>query len=165
MLICSTHSAFSQKETTITRTILGCTLGVSTVDSVTAMLQKMDAEFEALESAPPRENILFVRRGLTFTNIQPMFFFEFFDKKLAMVRVLFYTKEDSERINNNLAAKYKNWRDFSLIEKEGGAAEDSYTLVAHTYATLEDGITKYSILTYADKALQEKRIKNETADL
>ena len=58
LLISGTQSAFAQKETTITRTILGCTLGVSTVDSVTAMLQKMDADFEAVESTPPRENIL-----------------------------------------------------------------------------------------------------------
>jgi hypothetical protein len=167
LLISGTQSAFAQKETTITRTILGCTLGVSTVDSVTAMLQKMDADFEAVESTPPRENILFVRRGLTFANTQPTFFFEFFDKKLAMVRVIFYNRDESDRINKNLVAKYKNWIDFSIIGKEGGGTDDSRTMLAHTYATIEDNdkIFKYSLLTYADKALEEKRIKAESADL
>lgn len=40
-------------------------------------------------------------------------------------------------------------------------------MLAHTYATIEDNdkIVKYSLLTYADKALEEKRIKAESADL
>ena len=71
LLISGTQSAFAQKETTITRTILGCTLGKSTQDSVVARLQELGADFAPTDPPIPGTTGLLVTGGVTFANTPP----------------------------------------------------------------------------------------------
>ena len=140
LLILGTQSAFAQKETTITRTILGCTLGTSTLDSVTIRLQELGAEFEPTNPTTPRAAGLLVTGGVTFASARPRILFIFIDKKLALINIIFLTKDDADRINRNLSLKYKNWEDTTTYKEEGGAVQDPrtfYCIPIHSQRTIK----------------------------
>lgn len=167
LLISGTQSAFAQKETTITRTILGCTLGKSTLDSVTIRLQELGAEFEPTNPTTPRAAGLLVTGGVTFASARPRILFIFIDKKLALINIIFLSKDDADRINRNLSLKYKNWEDTTTYKEEGGAVQDPRTFLLHTYTFAEDYKKdfQYSTLSYGDKTLLSKSAKIASEEL
>ena len=141
LLILGTQSAFAQKETTITRTILGCTLGTSTLDSVTIRLQELGAEFEPTNPTTPRAAGLLVTGGVTFASARPRILFIFIDKKLALINIIFLTKDDADRINRNLSLKYKNVGRYHYLQRGRGEPfriqEPFYCIPIHSQRTIK----------------------------
>lgn len=138
LLISGTQSAFAQKETTITRTILGCTLEKSTQDSVVARLQELGADFAPTDPPTPGTTGLLVTGGVTFANTTPRILFTFVEKKLALITIVIFNKTDADRINTNLSAKYKNWEKTISYRDAGGSVVDLKTLLMHVYTYSND---------------------------
>ena len=167
LLISGTQSAFAQKETTITRTILGCTLGKSTQDSVVARLQELGADFAPTDPPTPGTTGLLVTGGVTFANTTPRILFTFVEKKLALITIVIFNKTDADRINTNLSTKYKNWEKTISYRDAGGSVVDLKTLLMHVYAYSDDYKNEfiYSALSYGDLALISKNSKVQSAEL
>ena len=105
--------------------------------------------------------------GVTFVSARPKILFIFIDNKLALINIVFLTKDDADRINRNLSLKYKNWEDTTTYKEEGGAVQDPKTFLLHTYTFAEDYKKdfQYSTLSYGDKALLSKSAKIASEEL
>lgn len=113
LLVSGATSATAQKNSTpITRTILGCTLGKSTIDEVKAKMVDVGAEIKKQEYPSEWETSLVVD-GVPFAQTRVSALFIFFGGKLSSYSALFLDRADADRVNLGLLKKYegaKAWK-------------------------------------------------------
>lgn len=158
LLVSGATSATAQKNSTpITRTILGCTLGKSTIDEIKAKMTERGAEISQ-ENQESQWVSYIVARGVLFAQAKVDVQFRFFEGNLLSYTVVFKDKGDADRVNLSLIRKYIKGDDLKNIGFEGYGAEDQHTKMYHVYVYSDDYKKefKYSFLSYLDIALDRK---------
>lgn len=160
-------SATAQRSSTpITRTILGCVLGKSTIEEVKGKMVEVGAEIKKQEHPSEWETSLVVD-GVPFAQTRVSALFIFFGGKLSSYSALFLDRADADRVNLGLLKKYERCESLENLGYEGYRVTDPNTELMHLFVYSEDNKKEfmYSFLSYKDIALNSKLDSLKASDL
>nr|DAM75724.1 MAG TPA: hypothetical protein [Caudoviricetes sp.] len=162
----------AKPKSVITRTIVGCTLGETTLEQIKENVQAQGGEIENFsdETDGPRMKTIVVS-GLRFWGeTRDKIMMKTVDSILYLVIILIPDKAEADRLKNNLILKYRGWEDNTDIPSKSydGSYVDSRSTIMLSYKN--DGPEysrkfKYAMLMYADNALFNKAREIESSDL
>ena len=161
-----TSATAQRSSTTITRAILGCVLGKSTIEEVKGKMLEVGAEIKKQDHPSEWETSLVVE-GVPFAQTKASVLFIFFGGKLSSYSALFPNKEDADRVNLGLMKKYEKGESLENLGYEGYKVTDPNTELVHVYVYSEDHKKEfiYSILSYKDIALNRGLDRLKASDL
>lgn len=162
----ATSATAQRSSTTITRTILGCVLGKSTIEEVKGKMLEVGAEIKKQDHPSEWETSLVVE-GVPFAQTKVSTLFIFFEGKLSSYSALFPNREDADRVNLGLMKKYEKGESLESLGYEGYKVTDPNTELVHVYVYSEDHKKEfiYSFLSYKDIALSRKLDSLKASDL
>lgn len=160
-------SATAQRSSTpITRTILGCVLGKSTIEEVKAKMIEVGAEIKKQDHPSEWETSLVVD-SVPFAQTKVSTLFIFFGGKLSSYSALFFDRADADRVNLGLLKKYEKGESLENLGYEGYKVTDPNTELVHVYVYSEDHKKEfmYSFLSYRDIVLSRRLDSLKASDL
>lgn len=155
----------------VTRTIIGCTLGESTIEQIKKAIQEQNGTIgkieDGIEGARVQEilasDISFfgkTRNGIMLRTV---------DGVLYMVTFLIDDKDEANRLKSSLSNKYEDWRHMHGDTSDAyyGEFSDDKSAVILSYKndSAYGGDFKYALLFYLDRALHKKAQEIERTDL
>ena len=155
----------------ITRTIIGCTLGESTIDQIKQKIQEQNGKIDTIDHGieGPRVQVILASDIPFFGKNRNDVVLQTVDGVLYSVSFLIDDKDEANRLKSSLSAKYKDWRDADIDDSEpyhGGFADDkSAVLLSYKNNVTYGGDFKHALLIYWDKALYKKAEEIERTDL
>ena len=151
-----------QSKVPIERTILGCTLGVSTPKQVEEIVQKLGGEIiqNYYSSQPARYTVTYIATGLMYEgSATRRVLFQFYREQLVFVSLSFVEQQALNRIESLLVGKYG-----VMGESQGTSPivvmkqiQDAHTglWIIKNYTTKSHQIFKDGTIGYADRALSQ----------
>lgn len=177
LILLTTIAGFAQRhnakpKSVITRTIVGCTLGETTLEQIKENVQAQGGTIESLTDGPegPRVKTMFVNDLRFWGENRDKIMLKTVDNILYMVVILIPDKSEADRMKNSLILKYRGWEDNMDIPSKSydGSYVDSRSTIMLSYKN--DGPEynqkfKYAMLMYVDNALFNKAREIENSDL
>ena len=156
----------------ITRTIIGCTLGESTIDQIKEKIQEQNGKIDTIVA----DRIEGSRLQMILASDIPFFgknrndvILKTVDGVLYSVSFLTDDKDEANRLKFSLSDKYKDWQHTHVDASDaylGGFDDDkSGIMLYYKNDSTYGGDFKSAILIYWDKALGKKAIEIERTDL
>lgn len=156
----------------ITRTIIGCTLGESTIDQIKEKIQEQNGKIDTIVA----DGIEGSRLQMILASDIPFFgknrndvILKTVDGVLYSVSFLTDDKDEANRLKFSLSDKYKDWQHTHVDASDaylGGFDDDkSGIMLYYKNDSTYGGDFKSAILIYWDKALGKKAIEIERTDL
>ncbi len=172
VMLTTATTGFSQKKRasspSITRSIIGCTLGQSSIDQIKASVKSQDGEIEEVENVDDSDRTkTFIVNGLTFWGKpRDLIVLTTVDGILSQVNIFIRDEEEANRLKVNLAGKYRSWKDVDSYPYIG-VAQDSRTRVIFGYKYKDENNLDFqsAVLIYSDKRLSEKVDQIQNSDL
>lgn len=164
------HNA-KQKDV-ITRTIIGCTLGETTLEQLKEKVKEQGGGIHKIEDGEegPRVQVLYASGVKFFGKIQDFVIFKTVDGVFYAVAFVITEKDEADRLKRSLPDKYEGWENTHTnrpLQPYEGSYSDSRSSVLLSY--YNDGEYsekfKYAILLYLDKKLSKKSGEIESSDL
>lgn len=161
----------SKTKEVITRTIIGCTLGESTIEQIKEKIQehngKIDVIGDGIEGARVQailaSDIPFFGKNRNDVMLKTV------DGVLCEVSFLIHDKDEANRLKFSLSDKYKDWQHTHVDASDaylGGFDDDkSKIILSYENDSAYGGDFKSAILIYWDKALGKKVLEIERTDL
>lgn len=177
LILLTSLAGFAQRnnakpKSVITRTIVGCTLGETTLEQIKENVQAQGGEIENFSDVTdgPRMKTIVVS-GLRFWGeTRDKIMMKTVDSILYTVIILIPDKSEADRLKNSLILKYRGCEDNMDIplKSYNGSYVDSRTTIMLSYKN--DGPEynqkfKYAMLMYADNALIKKAGEIANSDL
>lgn len=155
----------------ITRTIIGCTLGESTIDQIKQKIQEQNGKIDTIADGEEGSRV----QAILASDI-PFFgknrndvMLKTVDGVLYQISFQIYEKDEANRLKYRLPEKYKDWQegDSTASMSYIGGCGDSKTTVILSYHNDSEhgGGFKFANLMYFDKSLYQKVEEIERADL
>lgn len=162
----ATSATAQRSSTPITRTILGCILGKSTIEEVKAKMVEVGAEIKK-QDHPSEWEASLAAESVPFAQSKVSVLFTFCNGKLSSYSALFFNKADADRVNLGLMKKYEKGESLESLDYEGFRVTDQNTELVHLFVYSEDYKKKfkYSVLSYRDIALNKKLDRLKASDL
>jgi hypothetical protein len=161
----------SKPKEIVTRTIIGCTLGESTIEQIKKTIQEQNGKIDTIDHGieGSRVQAIFASGIPFFGKNRNDVMLKTVDGVLYMVAFQIDDKDEANRLKFSLSAKYKDWRDVDIDDSEpytGGFADDkSVVLLSYKNNVTYGGDFKHALLIYWDKALYKKSEEIERTDL
>jgi hypothetical protein len=108
----SIQAQIKQSKAPIERTILGCTLGISTPKQVVEIVQKLGGEIiqNYYSPQPARYTVSYIATGLMYEgSATRRVLFQFYRGQLVFVSLTFVEQQALNRIESLLVGKYGRW--------------------------------------------------------
>ncbi len=162
----------AKQKDVITRTIIGCTLGETTLEQLKEKIKEQGGEIYKIEDGEegPRVQVLYARGVTFFGKIQDFVILKTVDGVFYAVAFVISEKDEADRFKRSLQEKYEGWEKTHtnrLSRPYEGGYSDSRSSVVLSYNN--DGEYsekfKYAILLYLDKKLSKKSGEIESSDL
>lgn len=100
----------------VTRTIIGCTLGETTIDQIEKKIQAQGGTIKIRDGQEGPRSKQIVVNGVEFWGkIRNKIILKTIDDVLYFVAFLIYDKEEADRLKASLSSKYITWEDNSDI--------------------------------------------------
>ena len=152
----------------ITRSIIGCTLGQSSIDQIKVAVKSQNGEIEEIEDGDDSDRTKsFILNGVTFWGkSRDVIMLTTVDGVLSQVSIFIEDEEEANSLKVNLADKYSSSKDIDS-HPYMGTTQDSRTKVIFGYKYKD----KYNMdflsaaLIYLDKRLHEKAYQIKNSDL
>ena len=155
----------------VTRTIIGCTLGESTIEQIKKTIQEQNGTIRKIEDGIEGSRVQEI-----YANDLPFFgknrnaiMLKTVDGVLYMVGFLIGEKDEANRLKFSLSDKYKDWQHTHIDASDaylGGVDDDkSQIMLSYENDSTYGGDFKYALLIYWDKALAKKVLEIERTDL
>ena len=164
------HNA--KPKSVITRTIVGCTLGETTLEQIKENVQAQGGTIESLTdgSEGPRVKTMFVNNLMFWGKNRDEIMLKTVDNIFYMVTILILDKPEADQLKNSLIFKYRGWEDNMNIPSKPyhGRYIDSRSTIMLSYkydGPEYDQKFKYAMLIYVDNALFNKVREIENSDL
>ena len=158
------HNA--KPKSVITRTIVGCTLGETTLEQIKENVQAQGGTIESLTdgSEGPRVKTMFVNNLMFWGKNRDEIMLKTVDT------ILIPDKPEADQLKNSLIFKYRGWEDNMNIPSKPyhGRYIDSRSTIMLSYKNdgpEYDQKFKYAMLIYVDNALFNKVREIENSDL
>jgi hypothetical protein len=170
----TTTSGISQTKSTpkeaVTRTVLGCTLGVSNIDQAIETITSKGGSISDVNTLEIPGLKVFLATNLVFAGEPGMrAIIQFLDNTLAFIGFFIDSENDASRIKTSLSNKYKGWKDNGgrLFEPYTGRVKDDKTEVSLFYYYEDDHNLEFknAMLVYSDVALFRKIMQLKDSDL
>lgn len=154
----------------VTRTIIGCTLGETTIDQIEKKIQAQGGTIKIRDGQEgPRSKTIDVNGVKFWGKIRNKIILKTIDDVLYFVAFLIYDKEEADRLKASLSSKYITWEDNSDIPLKpyyGHAVGISASVsIAYQYSDEYNQNFKRAVLVYIDKALCSKALNIRDSDL
>jgi hypothetical protein len=156
----------------VTRTIVGCTLGETTLEQIKENVQAQGGTIESLTdgSEGPRVKTMFVNNLMFWGKNRDEIMLKTVDNIFYMVTILILDKPEADQLKNSLIFKYRGWEDNMNIPSKPyhGRYIDSRSTIMLSYkydGPEYDQKFKYAMLIYVDNALFNKVREIENSDL
>lgn len=162
----------AKQKDAITRTIIGCTLGETTLEQLKEKVKEQGGEIHKIEDGEegPRVQVLYASGVKFFGKIQDVVILKTVDGVFYAVAFIITEKDEADRLKRSLPDKYEGWEKTHtnrLLQPYEGGYSDSRSSVLLSY--YNDGEYsekfKYAILLYLDKKLSKKSGEIENSDL
>lgn len=156
----------------VTRTIIGCTLGESTIEQIKKAIQEQNGTIGKIKDGEegPRVQVIHASGVKFFGKIQDAVVLKTVDGVLYAVGFIITEKDEADRLKRSLPDKYEGWEETHtnrLSQPYEGGYSDSSSSVVLSYNN--DGEFsekfKFAILLYLDKKLSKKSGEIENSDL
>lgn len=155
----------------ITRTIIGCTLGESTIDQIKEKIQEQNGKIDTIADGEEGSRV----QAILASNI-PFFgknrnnvMLKTVDGVLYEVSFLIYEKDEANRLKYTLPEKYKDWQEgnptASMPYIRGCGDSKTTVILSYHNDSEHGGGFKFANLMYFDKSLYKKVEEIERADL
>ena len=177
LILLTSLAGFAQRnnakpKSVVTRTIVGCTLGETTLEQIKENVQAQGGEIENFSDVTdgPRMKTIVVS-GLRFWGeTRDKIMMKTVDSILYTVIILIPDKSEADRLKNSLILKYRGWEDNMDIplKSYNGSYVDSRTTIMLSYKNEGPEYNqkfKYAMLMYADNALIKKAGEIANSDL
>ena len=179
LILLTSTAGFAQRNNAkqkdvITRTIIGCTLGETTLDQIKGHVQAQGGEIENVsvssETEGPRIKTMLVSGMRFWGETRDKIILKTVDSILCMVIILIPDKTEADRLKNSLIIKYRGWEDNMDTPSKPyeGIYVDSRSTIVLSYKNDEPKYSqkfKYAMLIYGDNALLKKSSEIENSDL
>lgn len=177
LILLTSTAGFAQRNNAkpkdvITRTIIGCTLGETTLDQIKGRVQAQGGEIENVsdETEGPRIKTMLVGGMRFWGETRDKIILKTVDSILYMVIILIPDKTEADRLKNSLILKYRGWEDNMETPSKPyeGSYVDSRSTIVLSYTNDEPKYSqkfKYAMLMYVDNALLNKAREIESSDL
>lgn len=162
----------AKQKDVITRTIIGCTLGETTLEQLKEKVKEQGGGIHKIEDGEegPRVQVLYASGVKFFGKIQDFVIFKTVDGVFYAVAFVITEKDEADRLKRSLPDKYEGWENTHTnrpLQPYEGSYSDSRSSVLLSY--YNDGEYsekfKYAILLYLDKKLSKKSGEIESSDL
>lgn len=175
LILLTSTAVFAQRNNAkqkdvITRTIIGCTLGETTIDQIEKKIQAQGGTIKIRDGQEGPRSKQIVVNGVEFWGkIRNKIILKTIDDVLYFVAFLIYDKEEADRLKASLSSKYITWEDNSDIPLKpyrGYAVGISASVsIDYEYSDEYNQNFKRALLVYLDKALCSKALKIRDSDL
>lgn len=162
----------AKPKSVITRTIVGCTLGETTLEQIKENVQAQGGTIESLSDDPegPRMKTMVVSGMRFWGETRDKIMMKTVDSILYFVIILIPDKAEADRLKNSLILKYRGWEDNMNTPSKPyeGSYVDSRSTIVLSYTNDEPEYSqkfKYAMLMYVDNALLNKAREIESSDL
>ena len=161
----------SKPKEIVTRTIIGCTLGESTIEQIKKTIQEQNGTIGKIEDGleGSRVQVIFASDLPFFGKTRNAVILKTVDGVLYMVSFLIDDKDEANRLKFSLSDKYEDWRDAHVDTSDayyGDFFDDkSAVILSYKNDSAYGGDFKYALLIYADRALYKKVEEIERSDL
>ena len=156
----------------ITRTIIGCTLGESTIEQIKEKIKEQGGEIQKIKDGEegPRVQVIHASGVKFFGKIQDAAILKTVDGVLYAVAFVITEKDEADRLKRSLPDKYEEWEETHTNKLsqpyEGGYSDSRYSVVLSYYNDGEFSEKfKFAILLYLDKKLSKKSEEIGNSDL
>ena len=177
LILLTSTAGFAQRNNAkqkdvITRTIIGCTLGETTLEQLKEKIKEQGGEIQKIKDGEegPRVQVIDASGVKFFGKTQDAVILKTVDGVLFAVAFVITEKDEADRLKRSLPDKYEGWEKTHtnrLSQPYEGGYSDSRSLVALSY--YNDGEYsekfKFAILLYLDKKLSKKSEEIENSDL
>lgn len=177
LILLTSTAGFSQRNNAkqkdvITRTIIGCTLGETTLEQLKEKIKEQGGGIHKIEDGEegPRVQVLYANGVKFFGKIQDIVILKTVDGVFYAVAFVITEKDEADRLKRSLPDKYEGWENTHtnrpLQSYEGGYSDSRSSVVLSYYNDSEYSEKfKYAILLYLDKKLSKKSSEIENSDL
>ncbi|WP_455515722.1 hypothetical protein [Porphyromonas sp.] len=148
----------------VTRTIIGCTLGESTIEQIKEKIKEQEESSQNESKRKSRLHTIIAHNVMFWGNRRSEIMFLTVDSILYEVAIYIDNETEADLLKHSLPEKYKSWRDCT-ISKYVGVVEDTKTKLTFAHITTEDDEFKRAVLIYEDKNLSKKADKISNTDL
>lgn len=162
----------SKPKEIVTRTIIGCTLGESTIEQIKKTIQEQNGKIDTIVAdgiEGSRLQMIFASDLPFFGKIRNAVMLKTVDGVLYMVSFLIDDKDEANRLKSSLSDKYEDWRHLHGDTSDayyGDFFDDkSAVVLSYTNDKAYGGNFKQALLIYLDIALHKKAIEIERTDL
>lgn len=155
----------------VTRTIIGCTLGETTIDQIGKKIQAQGGRIRKIEEGIEGSRVqeIYVNDLPFFGKTRNAIMLKTVDGVLYMIGFLIGDKDEADRLKFSLSDKYKDWQHTHIGASDaylGGVDDDkSQIMLSYENDSTYGGDCKYALLIYLDKALAKKVLEIERTDL
>ena len=156
----------------ITRTIIGCTLGESTIEQIKGKIKEQGGEIQKIkdDEEGPRVQVIHASGVKFFGKIQDAAILKTVDSVLYAVAFIITEKDEADRLKRSLPDKYEGWEETHTNKLsqpyEGGYSDSRYSVALSYYNDGEFSEKfKFAILLYLDKKLSKKSAEIGNSDL
>lgn len=177
LIFLSPIAGFAQRnnakpKSVITRTIIGCTLGETTLEQLKEKIKEQGGEIQKIEDGKegPRVQVIYASGVKFFGKIQDAVILKTVDGVLFTVAFIITEKDEADRLKISLPDKYEGWEKTHtnrLSQPYEGGYSDSRSLVVLSYKNDGEYSEKFklAILLYLDRKLSKKSEEIENSDL
>ena len=155
----------------VTRTIIGCTLGESTIEQIKKTIQEQNGKIDTIAAGieGSRIQVILASDIPFFGKNRNDVMLKTVDGILYDVSFHIYDKDEANRLKLSLSEKYKDWEegDFTASMPYIGGYRDSKTAVILAYLndSKHGGGFESAQLIYSDRSLSQKAKEIARADL
>jgi len=155
----------------VTRTIIGCTLGETTIDQIEKKIQAQGGRIRKIEDGIEGSRVqeIYANDLPFFGKTRNAIMLKTVDGVLYVVGFLIGDKDEADRLKFSLSDKYKDWQHthFGASDAYLGGVDDDKSQIMLSYEndSTYGGDFKYALLIYLDKALAKKVLEIERTDL
>ena len=155
----------------ITRTIIGCTLGESTIDQIKQKIQEQNGRIDTIKYGIEGSRVqeIYANDLPFFGKTRNAVMLKTVDGVLYMVTFLIDDKDEANRLKSSLSDKYEDWRHMHGDTSDayyGESFDDkSAVILSYTNDKAYGGDFKYALLIYLDRVLHKKAIEIGRTDL
>ncbi len=174
LILLTSTAGFAQRNAKskdiVTRTIIGCTLGETTIDQIEKKIHAQNGSIKIRDGQEgPRSKTIDVNGVKFWGKIRNKVILKTIDGVLYLVSFLIYDKEEADELKASLSSKYITWKDNSDIPLKpyrGLAVGISASVfITYEYSDEYNQNFKRVVLTYIDNALCSKALKIRDSDL
>jgi hypothetical protein len=167
----NTQAQIKQSKAPIERTLLGCTLGVSTPKQVVEIVQKLGGEIiqNYYSPQPARYTVTYIATGLMYEgSATRRVLFQFYRGQLVFVSLTFVEQQELNRIERLLVGKYgvmgKSQDTSPIVMMK--QIQDAHTglWITKNYTARSHQVFKDGTIDYADRALSQAQRAESAGD-